>query len=46
MGPNHVLHFHLIKDEIYDVLHGCDDEPNEGHFATKRTIPKILHPGY
>lgn len=32
----------IRKDEIYDILHACHDEPCGGHFVGRRTTLKIL----
>lgn len=48
MGPDHdhVLRRCLQKDEVYDVLHACHDEPNGSNFAAERTTLKVIHAGY
>ena len=45
-GPDQVIRRYLRKDETYDVLHSCHDEPYGGHFANKWTALKILNTSY
>ena len=45
-GPDQVTWRCLREDETYDILRACHDEPCGGHFASKRTVMKILNIGY
>eukprot|EP00253_Pinus_taeda_P024859 PITA_24859 len=34
------------RDEIFDILKACHDQPCGGHFVDRRTAHKVLHTGY
>ena len=40
------IHRCISEDEIHDILKACHDEPCRGHFADRRTGPKVLQMGY